>query len=54
MIVPLMDLMLNQETNNIIFEDFLTKSGLKNYYTIENVLFIFVAIYFIKTIFLFL
>ena len=51
MIVPLMDLMLNQETNNIIFEDFLNKSGLKNYYTIESVLFVFVAIYFIKTIF---
>tara|TARA_A100001015_G_C15023580_1_gene729291 strand:- start:558 stop:2120 length:1563 start_codon:yes stop_codon:yes gene_type:complete len=46
-----MDLMLNQETNNIIFDNFLTKFGLKNFYTIENVLFIFVAIYFVKTIF---
>ena len=51
MIVPLMDLMLNQETNNIIFEDFLNKFGFKKYYTIEYVLLIFVAIYFIKTIF---
>ncbi len=51
LIVPLMDLMLNQETNNIIFDNFLTKFGLKNFYTIENVLFIFVAIYFVKTIF---
>ena len=50
LIVPLMDLMLNQETNNIIFENFLTKFGLKNFYTIENVLFIFVAIYFVKKI----
>jgi ATP-binding cassette, subfamily B, bacterial PglK len=51
MIVPLMDLILNQEVNNTIIENFLNKSGLKNYYTIESVLLIFVGIYFVKTIF---
>ena len=51
MIVPLMDLVLNQESESKIYQSLINNSRFEKFYSLENILVIFVILYFIKTIF---
>lgn len=51
MIMPLMDLMLNQNIENQFLFNFIQNYNLQSIYSLDHILIIFVAIYFFKTIF---
>jgi hypothetical protein len=50
-IIPLMDLILNQNLRNKFLFYFIQRLNFEKIYSLENILIIFIIIYFIKTIF---
>ena len=51
MIIPLMDFILNQNSEDTFLYNFINKIGLIKFYNLENILLSFVIIYFFRTIF---
>lgn len=51
MIIPLMDFILNQNSEDTFLYNFIDKIGFTKFYNLENILLFFVIIYFFRTIF---
>ena len=51
MIMPLMDLILNQNEGNMFLYSFMKNLNYEHLYSLDNILIVFITIYFLKTVF---